>query len=352
MKATKLGLILTILFLSNFLEAQTPLAINAGSDTVICPGTTTQLGGSPTATGGTPPYTYTWTPNTNISNPAAPNPFVNPVIPRWYVLKVKDAAGTIKIDSVGVNLNPIYSYNAGPDTSVCLGSSITLGSSNNSMAGGVTYSWSPSAGLNNSTDSNPIATPTATISYSVTISSPICTSISFSITIIVNPLPIITACCPITILEGQAVNLSGTGALNYFWSPPNSIYNPYIQNTSADPIVTTTFYLLGQDINGCVAWDSVRVNVTPNSELIFFNTFSPNGDGINDYFYIGNAYKYPNNRLEVFTRSGQMVYAKTNYDNSWNGYNYGDELPEATYYYIFTAGDGTASKFGDVTIIR
>ena len=38
--------------------------------------------------------------------------------------------------------------------------------------------------------------------------------------------------------------------------------------------------------------------------------------------------------------------------NSWNGYNYGDELPEATYYYIFTAGDGTASKFGDVTIIR
>jgi gliding motility-associated-like protein len=339
------------LILSTLLHAQ-PLVVNAGNNTSICPGTSAIIGGSPTASGGTSPYTYSWSPNLNISSTTVANPTVFPTAPTWYFVTVHDAAGNVSYDSVGVDINPVYADNAGNNVSMCIGSSATLGGPNNSMAGGVTYAWSPSTGLSSTTSPNPVTTTTITITYSLTITSPVCGVKSYSVTVTVNPLPTVDACCETTINEGESVNLNGTGGVEYLWSPGATLYNPYIQNTSGDPVITTLYYLWVKDANGCLNWDTVTIHVLPSSELVYYNTFSPNNDGVNDFFYIGNAGKYPDCRLEVYTRTGQLVYAKTGYDNSWDGTNYGDKLPEATYYYIFNPGDGSETKYGNVTIIR
>lgn len=328
------------------------LAVNAGNNTSICPGTTYSVGGTPTAIGGTPPYTYLWSPNLNINNVAVANPIVNPTVPRWYYLTVTDAVSSTKTDSVFVDLDPVYAYNGGNDTAICIGDSAHLGGPYNSFAGGVTYSWTPGTGLSSTTAPNPISTTTVTITYSVTITSPTCPSKSFTVTVTVNPLPTVTACCSTTILEGESVVLTATGASVYYWTPSNTLSNSNSSPTTAEPILSTTYYLFGQDANGCRDYDSVRITVTPSSELVFYNTFSPNGDGINDLFYIGNVGKFPDCRLEVYTRTGQLVYAKTGYNNTWDGTNYGDKLPEASYYFVFNPGDGSASKFGYVTIVR
>jgi gliding motility-associated-like protein len=206
--------------------------------------------------------------------------------------------------------------------------------------------------LSSTTAPRPVSSTTVTITYSVTITSPNCPSKSYSVTVTVNPLPDVDACCAATIHEGESVNLVGSGAVDYIWAPSNSLSNGYTQTTTADPLVTTLYTLYGMDANGCVDWDTVTVSVIPSSELVFYNTFSPNNDGVNDFFYIGNASKYPKCKLEVFTRTGQLVYSKTGYDNSWDGTNYGDKLPEATYYYVFDPGDDTPKKYGDVTILR
>jgi gliding motility-associated-like protein len=68
--------------------------------------------------------------------------------------------------------------------------------------------------------------------------------------------------------------------------------------------------------------------------------FSPNGDGVNDYFFIENIERYPNALFKVFNRWGNLVYEKQNYDNSWNGdsnskiITIGEVLTNGTYFYV------------------
>lgn len=328
------------------------LQANAGATSTICPGTSRTIGGTPTASGGTPPYTYSWSPNSGLSSTTVPNPIANPSVPTWYVVVVTDALGNTASDTVGVDLYSIYAFNGGNDTSICIGSTATLGGVNNSFAGGVTYTWSPNVALSSTSAPRPVSSTTVTITYSVIITSPNCPSKSYSVTVTVNPLPTVTVCCPSTIYEGESANMIATGGVDYLWSPSNSLSTAYAAATTADPFVTTTYFVFGEDANGCVDWDSLTITVIPSSELVFYNTFSPNGDGVNDFFYIGNALKYPQCVLEVYSRTGQLVYSKTGYDNSWDGTNYGDKLPEATYYFIFNPGNGDATRFGNVTILR
>jgi len=336
---------------SGVISAQ-PLIAEAGVDTVICPGITYAIGGSPTATGGTPPYAYLWTPNTAINNNTIPNPIVNPSVPTRYYVTVTDAAGDTAIDSVLVNLYPIYAYNAGPDTSVCIGDSIQLGAVANSMAGGVTYTWAPATGLSSTTAPRPVFSGTVSTAFTLTITSPDCLNKTFTVFVTVNQLPVVDATGAATIEEGQSTPLVATGASTYFWTPPQGLSNTTGPLTNAEPIVTTMYMVFGIDDNGCIDWDTVTVTVIPNNEIVLYNTFSPNNDGINDYFHIGNIQKYPDCRLEVFTRTGQLVYAKTGYDNSWDGTNYGDKLPETTYYYTLDLGGDAPVLFGHVTIVR
>lgn len=88
---------------------------------------------------------------------------------------------------------------------------------------------------------------------------------------------------------------------------------------------------------------TITVEVEAGKEIIIPEGFSPNGDGINDYFVIqnhtGNTMK-----LEVFNRWGNLVYRNTNYQNDWggianNGVTVGDGLPDGTYYYVLEVGN-------------
>ena len=78
--------------------------------------------------------------------------------------------------------------------------------------------------------------------------------------------------------------------------------------------------------------------------------FSPNSDGINDFFEIPNLYKYPNNNIKIFNRWGALIYEAAPYQNDWDGRSYhpatiGEELPVSTYYYILDLGDGVLAPF-------
>lgn len=330
--------------------------VDAGASTVICPGITYNIGGTPTVSGGTAPYTFVWTPNIAINNNTISNPVVNPSVPTWYYVVVTDDSGNVGTDSVLVNLDPIYAFNAGPDTSVCIGDSIALGAVANTAMSGITYSWAPANYLSDPSAPRPIFSGTVTTTYTLivtsTVSIPNCPSKQYVITVTVNPLPVVDATGAVTIEEGQSTPLMVTGAVDYIWSPATSLSNSTGSLTNAEPTATTLYFVYGIDANGCVDWDTLTVTVIPNNEIVFYNTFSPNNDGINDFFHIGNIQKFPDCRLEVFTRTGQQVYAKTGYDNSWDGTNYGDKLPETTYYYTLDPGDGSPMLYGHVTIVR
>lgn len=81
-----------------------PVLAHAGQDVVICSGTSTQIGGSPAATGGAPPYTYQWTPVTGLSNPTIAQPTASPPVNTVYTLQVTDSQGSTDTDEVTVNI--------------------------------------------------------------------------------------------------------------------------------------------------------------------------------------------------------------------------------------------------------
>ena len=90
--------------------------------------------------------------------------------------------------------------------------------------------------------------------------------------------------------------------------------------------------------------------VAPELALEFPNVFTPNFDGVNDYFVIKNAEAYPENTLIIFDRSGNIVFTRNGYQNTWDGSN----LPQGTYYYMFTykfKGE-TFNRRGTVYIAR
>ena len=93
--------------------------------------------------------------------------------------------------------------------------------------------------------------------------------------------------------------------------------------------------------------DSSQATIDPTC-LTIYNEFSPNNDGVNDFFKIDCINRFPNNIIRVYNRWGNIVFEQQNYDNLWNGISNGratvneeELLPEGTYYYILDLGDGS-----------
>jgi len=100
------------------------------------------------------------------------------------------------------------------------------------------------------------------------------------------------------------------------------------------------------------ACDTTTVSVfVVCSDLTIYTGFSPNGDGVNDFFFIEGIQNYPDSKLSVFNRWGNEVYFKGNYLNDWDGSWQGKILPDGTYFYVLEDGEGN-SYSGYVQIHR
>ena len=104
----------------------------------------------------------------------------------------------------------------------------------------------------------------------------------------------------------------------------------------------------------------VKIHITrlPDDMVKIPQGFSPNNDGVNDKFVINNIDKYPNNKLTVVNRWGEVVYEKQFYKNDWGGdANKGiltmqGTLPSGTYFYIFETGTEDAPFTGYIYITK
>jgi gliding motility-associated-like protein/uncharacterized repeat protein (TIGR01451 family) len=93
--------------------------------------------------------------------------------------------------------------------------------------------------------------------------------------------------------------------------------------------------------------NTAKILVTPLC-LKIYNTITPNGDGMNDYFVISCIENFPNNTIEIYDRYGSIIYKKKNYRNDWNGIanqtskiiRTGEKLPNGTYFFILKLNDG------------
>jgi len=158
--------------------------------------------------------------------------------------------------------------------------------------------------------------------------------------------------------------LPGTVGLNVLNQEPGAHYRLYdstqtLIDTSVagyfvrKVAVTTVFYI--SSIKGICPSPLAKVTVTVVDPGVSFpNAFTPNNDGINDYWQITGLDQYPGTEVSVFNRYGQRVYHSINYSTPFNGQENGRNLPDGVYYYIIDTKkpDCRAGVSGSLTIIR
>jgi gliding motility-associated-like protein len=180
-----------------------------------------------------------------------------------------------------------------------------------------------------------------------------CKSDTTSLTINVYPYPKVNAGPDEYVLEGNQIQLNATvtGSPDVFqWQMPFYLSDPTILNPICTPKDDITYTLTVTGAGGCPAQDLIRIFVLRVPEIP--NTFSPNNDGKNDKWEVKYLQQYPNSKIRIFSRSGELVFESRGYQQPWDGTKKGKLLPVDTYYYIIEPDNGRSPITGYVTIIR
>jgi gliding motility-associated-like protein len=138
--------------------------------------------------------------------------------------------------------------------------------------------------------------------------------------------------------------------LTYKWSPATGLSRDDILNPIVKPEVDGKYTLTVTSSDGCVVVDEVFVKVL--NEFSPPNTFSPNGDGVNDVWNIKYLDSYPRAQIEIFTRNGIRVYYNRGFYVPFDGNYHNQPLPVGVYYYIINPNTGGMKISGHLTIIR
>lgn len=238
----------------------------------------------------------------------------------------------------------------GTDT-ICYGLTLPL-----TANGGESYFWFGGPGIDNVNAQNPNIIATGNYTYYVQVTDSNGCSDTASVPVYIHPVPSIDAGNDQLFDIGEGPLLNGTIPWNgeYFWTPPEGLSCTDCLNPEATPESPTTYYLHFIDEFGCETIDSVFVMVTPS--VFIPNSFSPNGDGINEVFYpyVRNLQEM---ELMIFNRWGEIIFTSNEFDKGWDGTHKNIKCKTDVYVwklkYISLHEPGvTREKRGHVTLLR
>jgi gliding motility-associated-like protein len=340
------------------------LQADAGPDRDICITQSTQIGGSPTATGGTEPYQYTWLalPASASIPPGTSNPVVTPTTQTRYVVEVIDKADCYATDFVVVTPKSTVIVTTSDRKTICAGESVTLDADIFCGSYDHSFQWSPNAGLDDPTRLNPIASPDRTTTYTLSATDNVSGDTdSKSITVFVAPKPFVEAGPDTTIYVGDTLQLYARGGKTYKWSPSTNLSDASLSNPRVWPSQTTTYTVEIEDEFGCTWRLSFTVVVEPrppattDSLQVFIpDLFSPNNDGNNDLLLV-NTIGVESISFKVFDRTGKLVFETKDPAVGWDGKFEGNDLNIDTYVYVLEAlaVDGERiTKKGSFQLVR
>lgn len=113
--------------------------------------------------------------------------------------------------------------------------------------------------------------------------------------------------------------------------------------TEIEGIPNDSEVLMSAEAPGCPVENISFTTDSCDITLIVYNGVSPNGDGVNDYMVVEDIEAYPNNKLSIYNRYGDIVYQASPYNNDWEGQNNigglgADTLTAGTYMYVLELG--------------
>jgi hypothetical protein len=255
---------------------KTPPVANAGSDfTKTC---ISNVIGNSIGMNAQPNVNYSWSPTTGLTASNIANPFANPTSTTTFELTTTSSInGCTANDHVVVTVNQNYpAANAGSDfTKTCTSyqNGNAIGMVN---VQGISYSWTPTQGLTNSTNSNTTANPSQTTLYTLTSTDLTngCTSSDQVLVTVNNAAPTAYAGLDATITcnqntNGAVIGIPPVSGITYSWTPNNGLTTSNQSEVIANPNGNTTYTLTATNTtNGCVSSDAVSVNIDITPPLV------------------------------------------------------------------------------------
>jgi len=267
------------------------------------------------------------------------------------------------IDTIRVYRTPDVSINS--IDIACINSPVLFNSNLAFADTAITWKWDLGNGRSSSSqDITSVYSQTGNYTITLEAANRLGCKDTTSKTISVAPLPVITMGPDPVIPVGTGINLPVTYSNTmriYNWTPTNNLNCADCAFPFANPKFTTRYKVAVTDSNGCKATSDVTVRVVCNNKNYFVpNTFTPNGDGVNDVFYPRGASIDRIQSMRVFNRWGQIVFEKKNFTvnsimEGWNGTFQGKPANADTYVYIIEylcENAEIVTYKGNVTLLR
>ena len=212
-----------------------------------------------------PGNSYSWMPNAGLNSVNLAQPMASPNATTIYTVTVSGSNGCTATSSVVVTVDKTPPQaNAGADWNLTCNN--TIGILGAIAIPGMTYHWVPSLGLTSATVAQPIANPTTSTVYTLTVTGSNGCTANDSVSVNVLPLETIELSSDSTICEGDELAITATGGNSYEWSPSNGLNTVSGNVVICSPQQTTTYTIHYQDINGCEGWaqKTIYVHDTPS----------------------------------------------------------------------------------------
>jgi hypothetical protein len=129
---------------------------------------------------------------------------------------------------------------------------------------GNTWTWTPATNLSSTTINNPVASPSSTTTYSVTLTNTTGCTGSASVTVTVDPYPTVTVTAVNnSICNNTSTSITASGANAYTWAPSAGLSATTGATVTANPSVTSTYTITGTSPAGCSNTSTITITVNP-----------------------------------------------------------------------------------------
>ncbi|HEX5025408.1 MAG TPA: PKD domain-containing protein, partial [Agriterribacter sp.] len=291
------------------------VTLEAGRDTTIC--LTDAIQFKPSSNG----LRYEWTPAETMDDASSKQPSATPDNENTLYSVTAFIGKCSATDNIRVRTVPYPNVRATNDTAICYGDRIQL-----FAEGGAYYTWSPALSVSNYNVRDPFVSPPSTITYTVSVRDTLgCPKPSLKdVTIAVVPPVPAFAGNDTSVVVGQPLQLFASGAEKYEWFPA-----AYLNNANIPDPIATFISETNNDIvytvkvstpEGCFAYDTVSVKVFTTAPDIFVaDAFTPNNDGLNDFFRAIPVGIRQFDYIKIFNRWGQLMFTSNSSEIGWDG---------------------------------
>ncbi|MCA6364212.1 MAG: gliding motility-associated C-terminal domain-containing protein [Bacteroidetes bacterium] len=294
---------------------------NIGNDTTLCEGQPLTL------SAGNIWDTYLWSNQTTASTVQPDTTGI------WWV---QVAAGPCTFtDSASITIHPLPVVNLGPDTTLCPDVVYVLDAGNPNA----TFSWNTGASTQQVVASQQGA-------YSVSVTENNCTVNDL---VLVNFYPPLDLGPDLNLCLVPELSLDAGPALSYLWNTGETTQT-IVANTAG-------MYSVLLDNGTCQLRDSIEITGGTSSGMLYVpNTFTPNANGTNDYFFVAGD-GITQFTMRIYNRWGQLIFISGNMNEYWDGTLNGVKCQNDTYVYIIDyrtecGGENDFRKIGHVNLLR